>query len=217
MTGAELDLLLQRRLAAEGLTDPELGPDQRAEALTMARDELVDRLAMAAPVAVQSVVTLEVDGSDDRLYTVPSATRDPVRVLEVRDVTCGRPLSPSGNLNVDGGDYRWETPRQLRLADDVSASGGLEAVVVVSRDAIDAASQEAEIGLPTPCHRAIGLGAAVLLLTRNEQSSAPAADALYQREADRLERLYSEFDAQGGAALRALSLEQYGGWQGDSL
>lgn len=219
MTGAQLVAFVKQRLGTETLSADERYTTANIEdALTFSRDQIVERMVMAAPVVVQQTVTLDVNPTDSTLYTVPSATKDPLRVLEVREVSTGQPLDPSGSLNQDGGHYRWNTTRELQLADDVSPSGGLEADVIVMQAAITNASAETAIGLPTPFHRAIGLGAAVLLLTVDEETDARVSDGLYEREMDRLERVFGEFDQrQGATLLRSTQLANYADEMGDMI
>lgn len=220
MDGAALALGVRRRLGLEGLTDEQLdaaaGSATLYEHITAARDALVLSFAMSAPLVVQAApFTLEVDGADDRVRTFPAATKDPMRVLVVRDATSGQELTPAARLNFDDGQYRWDTLRQLRLGDGVTAD--VELVAVLARAAIDATTTEAQVGLPLPCHRAIVLAGALNALTVDEESDGRATAALLAAELDKLERTYSEYDQNGGEALRNAFLASYGDWQGDSI
>lgn len=220
MTGLQLHDYTRRRLGVYGVPDERLSDDpaELYDYITEGRDELLAAFALASPTAVQEApLLLTVDGSNDRIYTIPVGSKDPYRVLVVREAETGDPLTPAAALNVDNGHYRWDTIRQLRLADHVEPDGGVEVVAVLQGDAITSASAEAGVGLPTTMHRAVGKYAAVLWLTADEESDARNAMGLYQREIERLERLYGEFDANGGAALREALMSTVGTLYGDTL
>ena len=217
MTGAQLAAYVQRRLAEYGLDVEASRTAEIYDAITEGRDMVIQALALAAPLVVQQLVTLEVDAVDDRLYSLPAATPDPLRVVEVRPVETGIPLELSQTLNSDGADYVWVSPRELRLADHAAAPGGLEGLFVLHAPDVDAATAEADIGAPTPTHRAIGKAAAVLLLSANEESDARLAMGLLQRELDALERIYGEYDMGTGSSLRAAMLASYGEIYGDMI
>lgn len=217
MTGVELLAYVKRRLAENGLT---LETDRAAELydyLTDGRDDVLQELALDAPVAVKETVTLVLLTADPPVWKLPDATLDPMQILDLRDAGTGVPLIPSSNLNNDGGHYRWNTNRRVQLAEAVGLSGSLEADVVLARVAITAATTEAQVGLPTPCHRAVGLWAAVLALTADEESDARAATALYQRAIDRLKSLYGNYDVNSGMALREALMASEGDLHGDMI
>ena len=217
MTGLELFAYVKRRLAENGLTLETGREAELYDYLTDGRDDVLQELALDAPVAVKETVTLVLLTADPPVWKIPDATLDPMQILDVRDAGTGVPLVPSANLNNDGGHYRWNTNRKLQLADSVGLSGSLEADIVCARTAITAATTEAQVGLPTPCHRAVGLWAAVLALTADEESDARAATALYQRAIDRLKKLYGNYDVNSGMALREALLASEGDLHGDML
>jgi hypothetical protein len=217
MTGVQLLAYLKRRLAEAGLTVTAERDDELYDNLTEGRDELLQAFSLAAPVVVKTTITLEVDPADDRIYNFAAAAKDPYRVLEVRDKESHEPLTPAATLNVDGGDYAWDSIRRLWLAEHVGVAEGVEVVYVPAGVAIDAATTEAQVGLPTTCHRAVGKFAAVLALTADEESDAKNATALYQRELEKLERIYGEFDASGGFSLREALMESAGNLMNDTL
>lgn len=217
MTGAQLLTYVKRRLAENGLT---LETDRDAELydyLTDGRDDVLQELALDAQAAVKETVTMELVTAIPPVWKLPDATLDPMRILEIRDAGTGVPLNPSSSLNNDGGHYRINSLRQVQLADAVGLSGSLECDVVVAKVAITSASTEAQIGLPTPCHRAVGLCAAVLALTADEESDARTATALYSRSLERLKQLYGDFDANSGMALREAMLGSEGDIHGDMI
>lgn len=216
MTGAQLHDYVARRLGEKGLTVEPSREGDIYDALTEGRDWIAQTFALAAPVVVQTPVTLEVDGGDDRVYTVPAATKDPLRCVSLEQTETTEPLTPSLNLNQGGGDYRWETTRQLRLADDFEPAGNLRGFFVLQAGDIAAGTTEPQVGLPVPCHRAIGKAAVVLLLTQDEESDARVALTLLQAELDRLERIYGEYDLNPGALREAL-LASAGALYGDLI
>jgi hypothetical protein len=219
VTGAELLTYVKRGLRENGVA-VEDSAERDAELLdliTEGRDDLLAAFALAAPIVVQQTVTLDQDASDDRLYTIPDATGDPYRILLVRDVTNEEPLEPAANLNFDGGHYRWNSLRELKLADFANPNGGVEVVLVPSADDIDESTTEAEIGLPRTCHRALGKLAIGLALERGGERDPQTVIAMFQREVDRLERIYGDYDANGGAALREALMQSLGYTLGDTL
>lgn len=218
MTGAEFLTYMKRRLAENGVAASAERDAELLDYATEGRDAVLLAFAEAAPIVVKSFVTLEVDGADDRLYALPAATRDPLRVLLLRDTGCrGRELSPSSQIDEDSGEYVWRTIRQVQLAECVALVGALEGEFVLHRAAITAATAEADIGLPTTCHRAAAKFAVVLALTADEESDASVAIGLFQRELDALEKLYGEYDANGGLALRHALMKSLGAEFGDTL
>lgn len=221
MDGPGLLTYLRRRLKLEGISIEAASEEEATlyDALTEGRDTLVELFAQRAPVLVREYVTLElVPGSTTR-YQLPAASRDPLKVLTVRDVTCRQPLTPAaeGLLEEGDGEYEWLSPRILQVREGISPSGGLEIWTVLQRVDITDATTEALVGLPVPCHRAIGQQAAVLVLTADEESDARNAQLLLDRTVDRLIRLYAQYDANAGEGLRHAMLQAYGAWQGDEL
>jgi hypothetical protein len=217
MTGAQLLAYVKRRLAEANVTVEAGRDDELYDAITEGRDELLQALALCAPIVGKTTVTLEVDGSDDRLYAFPAATADALRVLELLEATTREPFTPAAQLDQDNGDYEWVTPRQIRLSDNADPGDGILAIIIAHPGDIGAGTTQAQIGLPTPCHRAIGKFAAILALTADEESDASIAMALYQRELEKLEKLYGDYDANGGLALREALMATIGSLHGDSL
>jgi hypothetical protein len=164
------------------------------------------------------IALVQVDAvNDPLLYKIPDATKDLLRVITVREKTSKELFTPSGKLEQDAGDYEWVTTRQLRLSESSDPGDGIEVIAIAHMADIAAGTAEADVGLPTPCHRAIGKYAAVLALTADEESDATNAMGLFQRELDRLERMYEGFDAMGGTSLRALFMESIGQLSGDTI
>jgi hypothetical protein len=218
--GAALQTYVRRRLAEQGLTLEADRVDELYDYITEGRDELLAAFALAAPLVVQSAPIL-LEQPDPVLtplvWRIPAANKDPYRILVVRELETGEGFSSSSQLNQDGGEYEWQTLRQLKLADDADPGTGIEVVYVPHAGAIVAATTEANIGLPTTCHRAIGKFAAVLALTADEESDATNAMGLFSRELDKLERIYGDFDAMGGASLRSIFMQSIGQQSGDSI
>lgn len=210
MTGVQLLQYLQRRLAETNLALEADRVNELYDYLTEGRNELLQAFSLAAPVVVRQVVTMTVDLVDTRQWNLPVGTPDPYRVLLLRELTTGEPFDPSQTLDVDNGDYEWLNLRSIRLSADADPGDGVVAVYVPSATDITAATTEAQVGLPTTCHRAIGKFAAVLALTADEESDAKNAMALFEREMDKLERMYSDYDMSGGFSLRAAIMESTG-------
>jgi len=217
MTGVQLLAYVKRRLAENGLTVPAERDAELYDLLSEGRDALLVAFALCAPVVVKSTITLETDGSNDRLRTFPAATKDPFRVLAVKESSTGEELTPSASLNNDAGQYVWNTIRQLKLADDVEPEGNVEVDLVVHTGDITAATTEPQVGLPTTCHRAIGKMAAVLAMTADEQSDASNAKRLFSSELERLEALYGDYDQSSGQALGPALMAAIGQHYGDTL
>jgi hypothetical protein len=131
-------------------------------------------------------------------------------VLMVREKETGEPFDPSATLDQDAGDYEWLNVRQLRLSDNADPGTGVQVIYVPAGVDIVVGTAEAAVGLPTTCHRAIGKYAAVLALTADEESDAKNAMGLFERELERLERMYGDYDMSGGFSLRAALMESSG-------
>lgn len=217
MTGAQLLTYVKRRLAENGLTVPAERDAELLDLITEGRDAILQAFALSAPVVVRSTITLETDGSNDRIRNFPAATRDPLRVLAVKESSTGEELVPTASLNNDAGQYRWNNLRQLELADDVEPEGNVEVDLVVHPTDIGSGTTEAAIGLPTTCHRAIGKMAAVLAMTADEQSDATNAKQQFRSELEKLEALYGDYDANGGLALGVQLMANIGQHYGDTL
>jgi hypothetical protein len=217
MTGAQLLTYVKRRLAENGLTVPAERDAELLDLITEGRDALLVAFALCAPVVVRQTITLETDGANDRLRNFPAATKDPFRVLAVKDASTGEELTPSASLNNDSGQYAWNNIRQLRLNEDVQPEGAVEIDVVLAGVDIVSGTAEAAIGLPTTCHRAIGKMAAVLAMTADEQSDASNAKRLFSSELERLEALYGDYDQSSGQALGPALMAAIGQHYGDTL
>ena len=220
MTGAQLIAYVKRRLGISNLAAIEqggpFGDTAIEDALSEGRDALLQLFADLAPLVVQALVTLEAQ-ADGRTYLLPAATKDPYRVLGVRAKTTLELLEPANELDQDNGEYEWRDTRTLYLAEHVNPPGGLEAFLVVHRAEIDSTTAEADIGLPTTCHRALGKYAAWLILTADEKSDATQAERALAKELARLESIYSDYDADAGLALREALLKTEGEVHSDML
>ncbi|MFL5912766.1 MAG: hypothetical protein ACJ768_19645 [Gaiellaceae bacterium] len=208
---------MRRRLAENGLTADDERELELLDYATEGRDGVLQALAAAAPLVVQQLVTLQVDAENDRRWQLPDVTRDPLRVLCLRDASTGRELEPSSSIDNDNGDYVWRSTRLVQLAKCVTLEGSLEGDFVLHPGQITDSTDEGGIGLPTPCHRAAAKLGVVLALTADEQSDASIAAGLFQRELDVLEKLYGQFDDNGGFALRNAILQSLGNAYGDML
>ncbi len=217
MTGVQLLAYLKRRLAEANLTVEADRDAELYDCLTEGRDELLQSFALCAPVVVRQIVAMVVDDTNSHIYNLPDDTRDPLRVIELREKTTREPYSPAAQLDQDNGEYEWISPRSVRFAENADPGDGIEVVLVPHGADIDADSDEADIGLPTPCHRAIGKYAAMLALTADEESDAKVAMGLYERELEKLERLYGDFDMNGGLALREAFMGSLGAQYGNTL
>jgi hypothetical protein len=216
MTGAQLLTYLKTRLGITGVGQDQWSDTELYDFLTEGRDDVKQALSMAAPIVVQELVTFEDTGSG-QIWQMPAATKDPLRCLGLRAVTGRRHLTPSAFLDQDGGDYEWITTRKVRLAEYVEPTGGLEGYFILQGAAIASGTAEADIGVIVPLHRLLAKYAAVLALTADEDSDATNAMGLMQRELDKIERLYSEYDGLGGLAFRQALLMAYGEQHGDTL
>lgn len=217
MTGAELFLFVTRRVAEAGVTVGAERTNELYDHITGARDDVKRELAIEFPRLLASKVTLEQDVTDDRKFTLPVATADPIAIVEVRELTTREPYDPSPNLDRDRGDYEWQSPREIRISEETDEGDGIQVVGVFQSAAIAVGTAEADIGLPTPCHRAIGLGAAMLALTVDEETDATIATGLYERELKKLRELYGNFDKQDGTALRHALMKTQGDLYGDMI
>lgn len=215
--GAKLLTYVMRRLGEEGLTVESGREAELFDYITEGRDNLVRLLAQVQPIAVQESVTLEKVGGTSRDYQLPAATKDPLACVRLVDED-DEELVPSTatKIGADGGDYRWLTLRKLRLSEDRSLTT-LAGDFVLQRADIVAATAESAIGLPTPCHRAIGKWAALLALTADEETDATSAMGLLQKELDELDRLFGNYDRNDGASLRGAFLSTYAAIYGDMI
>lgn len=217
MTGVQLLAYVKRRLAEANLTVEADRESELYDTITEGRDDLLQALAICAPIVSKVEIQLVVDPTNDRLYSFPGGTRDALRVFELREKTTGEPFVPASQLNQDNGEYEWVTPRQIRLSDGADPGDGILCTMIAHPVDITSATTEAQIGLPTPCHRAIGKFAAVLALTADEESDASTAMRLYQREIEKLELLYGDYDANGGLALREALMNTIGSLHSDTV
>lgn len=217
MDSTALLTYVQRRLGIEGMTDEQTDTAEIFDCLTEGRDEVRSLLAEVAEHVVKESFNLEVDGANDRLWKFPAAKADATRIVKVKSVTTGEQLNPAGMLNEDGGEYVWDTHRQLLLADHVDPPGGVAVEAILQYPDVTAGLTPAQMGVPDPATRAVGKFAVVLALTADEESDAANAVKLLEREFAKLERLYGDFDRQGGQSLRELFLMNYGRLHGDSI
>lgn len=217
MTGATLLTFVLRRLAEAGVTVSAERTAELYDHITGARDDVHRELVSVAKRIFSTAVTLEQGVADDRLFTLPAATADIIRIVEVRELTTREPYDRSGTLDEDAGDFIWQSARQVRVSDQTDEGDGIVLVAAFMGTAIDANTTEANIGLPTPCHRAIGYGAAVLALTVDEESDASVAAKLYEKELDKLRDQYGEMESQGGEALRHSLMKSIGEQYGDMI
>lgn len=200
MTGAELKLYLERRLREEDAVFEGGRPEQLYDALTDARDLVLQEIAEQAPILVRALVSLEAD-ADGRTYTLPEETLDPYQWLFVRR---------AGDLEEDyarlreglSGHYEQTTLREIRIRRGLTITDDLEAYIVPMAVDIDEETEEAEIGVPTTFHRVVGKLAAVLIHTQGEEDSANRAMALFQKEIDRLMGLSNNLNRSAGYGLR---------------
>lgn len=215
MTGSQLLDYVLRRLAEKGLSLPAERTAELYDLITEGRDAVKLRLAVAGSPATKTLVALERVGSS-QVYKFPDATRDPLQVIELRNAGTNEPLEPAVSLNVDAGHYRWNSFRQVQLADDLSVTG-LEVDAVLADADIDATTTEANIGLPTPCHRAIGKYAAWKAVTVDEESDGAGMEKDYETAVGRLESIYGEFDHASGLSLRHGLMNTIGRGFGDMI
>lgn len=221
MTGAALLLYIKRRLRLAGITIAAASEEENAlmDYATEGRDTLLQVFAQRAPILVREFITLEVDVVDTQIYRFPAATKDPLKLLNLRGKDNRDRLEPSAEtmLDSDGGTYEWRDIRTVRLGEHVTPIGGLEATVVLVKDPITTATAEAGIGVPVPTHRAIGKYAAMLYATADDDTDGSTFEKQFLQEIDRLIKLYAQFDNNAGEGLRVAMLAAYGSWQGDSI
>lgn len=215
MTGAEFLTYMKRRLAENGVAADAERDLELLDYATEGRDGLLQALAEAAPLVVKQIITF--DPPAGALYSLPAASKDPYRCLCLRDSATGRELEPAASIDNDSGEYVWRTIRQVQLRADASLEGNLEGEFILHAGPITAATAEAAIGLPTTCHRAAAKLGVVLALTADEESDASVAAGLFQREIDALEKIYGQYDDNGGMALRHALMQSLGAGYGDML
>lgn len=221
MTGAQLLTYMKRRLRLVNITITPGSEEENAlmDYATEGRDTLLEVFAQRAPILVREYVTLVVDVTDDRIFRLPTATKDPLKLLNVRSPAHRDRLTPSAftMLDDDGGQYDMVDIRTVRIGERVNPEGGLEACVVLVKDPITTATSEAGIGVPTPAHRAIGKCGAFLYVTADEDADGSVLEKQFLQELDRLLKLYAQYDNNAGEGLRQAMLAAYGEWHGDSL
>lgn len=226
--------LLQRvkyRLAEATGVSVEAGRDAELyNALTEARDDIRQRLAIDAPLAVQALpLVLEQDLTDPNIWNFPTAAPDYERIITVRPEPTGtqwynmrRPLDPAVTLGFDGGQYEWLTPRSLKLNPryriQAGASGGIEVIgVPFWTTAVTNATTASTIGLPQPTWQALTYLAAALALSADEETNPALAMGMAEKGIKRLESLYGDYDtASGMAAHHGLMASLQAQW-GDML
>jgi hypothetical protein len=212
MTGLQLYTYLQRRLGIADVPQDQWSEAELYDYLTEARDEVVQRLSLAAPLFVAEWVTLELVPGETKIYRIPEATADPLRCLILRGSSTKAAITPSAELDSDLGQYEWRSLRTLELATGVrlSSNDSLEGYFILHRGPIDDETTEAGVALPTTFHRAVGKFAAILALTTDEDAAPSAAIAAYESEMSRLELVASEYDGSAGFAFRESFLMNYG-------
>jgi hypothetical protein len=212
--GAAFLTYMKRRLAENGVAADTERDAELLDYATEGRDGILQAFAAAAPIVVKTIVTLDAAAP---LYTLPVGTKDPYRCICLRDSGSGRELEPASSIDNDSGEYVWRTIRQVQLRSDATLEGNLEGEFILSAAPIIAATTEANIGIPTTCHRAAAKLGVVLALTADEESDASIAAGLFQRELDTLEKLYGQYDDNGGVALRHALMRSLGAGYGDML
>lgn len=221
MNGQALLTYMKRRLRLVGVNIPAASEEENAlmDYATEGRDTLLEVFAQRAPILVREFVTLVVDPTDSHIYRLPVATKDPLKLLNLRGKDNRDRFNPSADtmLDSDGGQYEVLDIRTVRIGEHVTPLGGLEAAIVLVKDAITTATAEAAIGVPIPTHRALGKYGALLYATADEDADGSILEKQYLQEIDRLIKLYAQFDNNAGEGLRQAMLAAYGEWQGDSL
>jgi hypothetical protein len=206
-----------RRIGIETLTEEQLEFNELLAYVNEGRDVVLLELAarMSRPSMFLSSVTLEEDGGNDRKYAVPTGTNTVLRWQEVRDVTYKQPLIPFFT-HTDMGDYTVYADHVI-LNDNVAPPGGVEADIIEQPDPIVATTAEADIGVPTVAHSAVGMYAAYLALTVNEESDARNLMAQFNSRLDQIGLLLSRFHLDEGLSLRNQFLDSYGLQYGDMI
>ncbi len=216
MTGALLATYVTRLLGEDSYAVPSSRSAQIYDAINDSRNLIRQSFIEAAPIVLKQFVTLVVNVGNNRLYDWPAATKDPFTALSVRSITNQEELSPAARINEDEGHYVWRNIKQLELADGIEPPGGLEVECVIDVADIDSSTTEANIGLPTGCHRLIGKGAR-MLLKEVPESAGGRAEKAFMREVQALSTIYASYDANGGEALRHALMASYGRLVGDML
>jgi len=210
------DLLLRTKYRLAEATGVSVETGREAElynALTEARDDIRQRLAIDAPLAVQALpLVLEQDLTDPNIWSWPSAAPDYERVITVRPQPSSyrwehqrRPLDPAVTLGFDGGQYEWLTPRSLRLNPryriPAGATGGIEVIgVPFWTTAVTSATTAATVGLPQPTWQSLTYMAAALVLSADEETNPAMALGMAEKGIKRLESLYGDYDTASGMA-----------------
>jgi hypothetical protein len=209
-----------RRLALEGLSDPELDDPELYDYITEGRDYIATELAMCGFMGLAISVLLTEDSTKDppELYIDTTSNPLPLRVLEIQEAASLTPLDPMATHD-DLGNYRFLERGRIQLADGINPEGGVNMVYMPEGVDIDADTLDTDAAwrLPTFCHRAACKYAAYLALTANEETDGKNAEKQFYRDMDRIQRLVSEFDAAGGIAFRKMFLASEGQRSADTL
>lgn len=217
MTGADALNYILRRLALEGLRDPETDDPELYELLTDGRDQVAMELGLAAPGLIKLEVALDVQ-VDDRLYNFPAGV-GAIRVLELRSTDTKVPLTPMASHD-DLGEYEWvQQDSQIRLATGVEIPGGVTMVYVPNASPIDedTADTTAAWGIPQIAHRTAAMYAVWQALITNEESDGRNAATTFAQSLERLGRTMSEYDANQGLAGRQAFLSAFGQQHADVI
>jgi hypothetical protein len=208
VTGAELLAFVKDRLALANVSDERLTDPTLYRFIRTARNRLL--LALRAPFVVRSIVTLEQDPADERVWTLAEAAPDPLVWLEVRKAGGGVPLFVASNVEKHG-HYEPYTLRSVRSVRDYSApTEGLEAVIVgVESGTIGGATTEADIGVWAAAHEAVGYLAAKLAMTVNNVSAGESEATEFEAEMALVMEAAGGLHAGSGHGLRDAFVAAY--------
>jgi hypothetical protein len=228
MTLAEMEAEVRRHLGiVAGVTDQRLattttGPGGTGVRgyLIAARNHLIRRLAIAAPLAVIEYVPMEpTPGTTNRWRGTLGAGREAVYLGVPREVTSGQRLRRAANLNFDNGQYVWRSRStsaqnwELQVPDGYTPAGGLEVAAVV----VDAVMTDPVTNPPAPSHDVLTLLAAAAVAESGDGGGNGSLRRRAEDELERIETLYSQIDEAQGTELREELLGSYGALYGDYL
>lgn len=220
MNGPEALRYVLRRLALEGLNDPELDDPELYDYITEGRDHMLLELALCSfPGSITEQELEEVSpATAPHTYKIPDASPSAIRVFELMETNTFSTLEPMATHD-DLGEYRWLTRKIVQLASGLNPEGGLTLRymaegVGITQDTLDT---DAAWGIPTFSHRSACKYAAYLALTANEETDGKNAEKQFYRELDRIQRIAGEFDAVGGLAFRKAFLAGEGQRSADSI
>lgn len=207
-----------RRLALEGLNDPEQDDAELYDYIGEGRDYVLIELALTFYPGTYSRSNLTLDSAADPPTYSFAAAELPIRVIELYEIDTFSPLTPMVTHD-DLGEYRWVTRQKLETQTGLTPAGGIAAVWVPEGVDIDEDTDDLDAawGIPTFAHRAACKYAAYLSLTANEETDGKNAEKQFERDMDRVLRIASEFDAAGGLAARFAFLQGQGQRDADTL